>query len=292
MESIITIQGRELFPKDIQFIQDLIENNPSFSRRKLSQELCKLWNWQNAKGVLKDMACRSMMVKLDQFGYIRLPQRRKTPVNRMTQKVIIYVPHDKTPIVASLKSIQPLGIIIPQTKPQDDLFSYLLSQYHYLGYKGIVGENMKYMIFDRYNRMLCCLLFGSAAWKARDRDRYIGWKEKERKRNLNFTTNNMRFLILPWVWVKYLASHILGLISRRINRDWMEKYGHPLYLLETFVQKDRFSGTCYKAANWICVGQTAGRSRNDRYNDKIVPVKDIYLYPLISDFKDQLTRDV
>ena len=292
MQSTIRIQGRELSQEDIRFIQQLIENNPTLSRRKLSQELCELWNWRNAKGVLKDMASRSMMLKLDKLGHIELPPRRQTPVNRMKQRTKLFMPYDKTPIVSSLASIQPIRIIIPQTKEQDDLFSFCLSEYHYLGYRGIVGENMRYMIMDRNNRILAFLLFGSSAWKARDRDVYIGWNKQIRESNLNFITNNMRFLILPWVRVKHLASHILGLIARRINTDWMEKYGHPIYLLETFVQKDRFSGTCYKAANWMHVGQTTGRSRNDQFNDIIVPVKDIYIYPLIANFKEKLTRYV
>ena len=235
----MTVQGRDLTQKDIQFIQQLIEDNPTFSRRKLSLELCMLWDWHNTKGLLKDMASRSLMLKLDKLGYIKLPPRKQIPISRMAQKIIPLVPHDKTPIESSLKAIQPIRTIIIKNKKQDDLYSCFLSQHHYLGYKGVVGENIKYMIFDRFNRPLACLLFGSSAWKAKDRDSYIGWDKDTRQRNLNFTTNNMRFLIVPWVRVKHLASHILGLISKRINSDWMEKYGHPIFVLETFVNVDR-----------------------------------------------------
>lgn len=238
--------------------------------------------------MLKDMASRSMMLKLDKKGYIKLPPRRQIPVNRMAQKKSLYVFHEKIPIECSLKSIQPITIKIPQTKKDEKLFSCLLSEYHYLGYKGVVGQNIKYLIYDNEDRILACVLFGSSAWKASERDTYIGWDDEKRQANLNFVTNNMRFLILPWVRVKHLASHILGQIARRISSDWVDKYGHPIFLIETFVEKYRFKGTCYKAANWIRVGETTGRSRNDQFGNLNVPIKDIYLYPLTSAFKEQL----
>ena len=168
------------------------------------------------------------------------------------------------------------------------LFDFLLFKYHYLSYKGSVGENLKYLVFDRFNRPLCCLLFGSSAWKVSCRDEFIGWYASTRQRNVNYISNNMRFLILPWVRVYNLAIHILAQICRRIRLDWGKKYGHEIYLLETFVERDRFLGTSYKTANWICVGQTAGRSRNDRYMSLKVPVKDVYVYPLMKDFRHHL----
>ena len=168
------------------------------------------------------------------------------------------------------------------------LFDFLLFKYHYLSYKGSVGENLKYLVFDRFNRPLCCLLFGSSAWKVSCRDEFIGWDASTRQRNVNYISNNMRFLILPWVRVYNLAIHILAQICRRIRLDWGKKYGHEIYLLETFVERDRFLGTSYKTANWICVGQTAGRSRNDRYMSLKVPVKDVYVYPLMKDFRHHL----
>jgi hypothetical protein len=152
----------------------------------------------------------------------------------------------------------------------------------------MVGENMKYLIFDCHQRPLACVLFGSAAWSVQCRDSYIGWDANTRKHNLNLTTNNMRFLILPWVQVTNLASHILGLIARRLCADWINHYGHSLYLLETYVDKDRFTGVCYKAANWIYVGQTKGRSRNDRHARLRVPIKDVYLYPLVKHYQQKL----
>lgn len=150
---------------------------------------------------------------------------------------------------------------------------------------------MKYLVRDRHGRDLACVLFGSAAWKTKPRDEFIGWSRETRARNLLWITNNTRFLILPWVRVPHLASHVLGRISRRIRTDWRAKYGHPVYLLETFVEQGRFLGTCYKAANWIFVGSTTGRSRQDRYNTLAVPVKDIYLYPLIPHFKEAFLNE-
>ncbi len=281
MEKEIRIQGRDLGENDIQLINDLIDKNSSFSRRQLSIELCKQWNWCNAKGLLKDMASRSLMLKLDRLNLIQLPPRRRDPVNRMRQKKIAFVEHDKTPIECSLKEVLPLKLInVHDYRKVDGLFSYLMHQYHYLGYKGSVGENMKYVILDRYNRVLGLMLFGSAAWSAEKRDHFIGWSVREKESKLQLITNNTRFLILPWVNIKYLASHILSQIGKRVAEDWVKRYGHPVVLLETFVDRQRFQGTCYRAANWIKVGETKGRSRNDRHKKIKVPLKDIYLYPL------------
>jgi hypothetical protein len=288
----LVVQGRSLSPEDIDFLCRLIKQNPSWSRRRLSIKLSRLWNWRNANGQIKDMAARSMMLKLDKLGYIQLPPRRQTPSNRMVEKRIDWVAHQTTLIECDLKKIQPLQVVVTRDQRQHQrLFDFLLSQYHYLGYKGMVGENMKYFIFDCHQRPLACVLFGSAAWSVQCRDRYIGWDADARKNNLNLTTNNMRFLILPWVRVANLASHILGLIARRLSADWINQYGHRLYLLETFVDKERFTGGCYKAANWIYVGQTKGRSRNDRQAKLQVPIKDVYLYPLVKHFQQKLKRN-
>lgn len=289
MEREVQVQGRLLSGSDIIYLRELIKSNPSWSRRRLSEELCRAWNWRNSKGVFKDMASRAMMLKLEKRGYITLPPRRRIPVNRMLEKKRIYVEHEQSPVDCILKELQPLRIspVLAKEK-QENLYSCLLSEYHYKSYKGIVGENMRYLIYDCQGRVLSCLLFGSSAWSVQSRDTHIGWNSQMRASNLHLTTNNMRFLILPWVRVPHLASHILGLVSRRISKDWESRYGHPLYLLETFVERDRFKGTCYKAANWRYVGQTKGRSRNDRYNRLQVPIKDVYLYPLYSNYKKKL----
>ncbi len=288
--TIIKLQGRTLTPDDIDYIRQLIANNPSWHRRKLSIELAKDWDWRNAKGELKDMASRTMMLKLHERGFIELPARRRAPAKRTSPTRPPEVTHDTSPIEAPLSALQPLKVINVKVRTDEArLYHCLLASYHYLGYQRSVGENMKYLILDRYDRPLACLLFGSSAWSVADRDAHIGWDKETRQRHLNLTTNNTRFLITPWVRVKCLASHILGLVTHRIERDWLARYGHPIYSLETFVDKDRYRGTCYQAANWQCVGQTRGRSRNDRDQTLSVPVKTIYVYPLRPDYRQRLS---
>ncbi len=282
------IQGREITPKDIEFIREMIKANPSWGRTRLSKELAVLWNWRALSTQLKDMACRTFLLKLERRGYLRLPPRLCSCPKVRRRLPCPFVPHQTTPITGKLNRLTPLRIEVVKEKDLLKLFKCLLSCYHYLGFTGTVGENLKYLVFDQEDNPVACLLFGSAAWKTLARDNFIGWDEAMRKVNLHFITNNMRFLILPWVRVPHLASHILGKVARRISSDWIERYQHPIYLLETFVEKERFRGTSYQAANWICVGQSKGRSRNDRYRSLRVPIKDIYLYPLVKRFQEAL----
>jgi hypothetical protein len=234
------------------------------------------------------MACRSLLLKLEGMGEIRLPARRGGRPNHLGYR-IVDVDHDRTPIECDLKALQPVRIEpLSARDSRLPLFKCLLHRHHYLGFQTCVGETVKYVAHDRHGRLLACMLFGSAAWKAKDRDTFIGWDTAGRKRNLFLLTNNARFLVLPWVRVKNLASHILGKVCGRVSADWIEKYGHPIHLLETFVERERFLGSCYRAAGWIHVGATAGRSRNDRHQTLSVPVKDVYLQPLSPDFRRRL----
>lgn len=283
------MQGQKITPADIHYIQELLTCYPLWHRTQISRELCKIWNWRNTNGQLKDMACRTLLLKLERSGHITLPARRRAPVNHSRGTSMITMDHSTETISCDLKSLFGIKIILAQSKSDhDSLFNNLLSRYHYLGHRTTVGENMKYLITDDADRPLSCILFGSAAWKTLPRDTFIGWDHSMRERNVNKITNNTRFLILPWVKIPHLASHILGKISRRINKDWVSKYGHPVYLLETFVDRSRFRGTCYKAANWILTGQTKGRTRNDRHTSIQVTAKDVYLYPLVKDFREKL----
>jgi len=291
MKMTMVIQGREITHDDIESVRRLVKAHPSWKRTQLSRELCLLWNWRAANGQMKDMACRTFLVKLEQRGYITLPPSQKSPHNALRNRSIPYVPHQRAAIAGSLDTLAPVYIESVENTSLLGLFKCLLARYHYLGFSGAVGENIKYMVFDRGHNPLACLLFGSAAWKSAPRDDFIGWDAATRKANLPFLTNNMRFLILPWVRVPHLASHILGRIARRISSDWLKKYGHPIYLLETFVEQGRFQGACYQAANWICAGQTKGRSRNDRYATLKAPIKGIYLYPLIKKFREALKHE-
>ena len=252
IENELKVQGRTLRQTDINFIRQLLESNPSWSRRRLSEEISQSWNWRNHSGQIKDMACRAMLLKLEKQGHITLPARRCIPVNRMLAKKIPIIDHDQTLITCTLKEIQPLKVITTwHRKEYEDLFCSLLSQYHYKGYRGIVGENMKYVVLDCHERIVGALLFGASAWSVESRESFIGWDFFTREKNLYLIANNMRFLIPWWIKVPHLASHILGTVSSQISRDWIERYGHSIYMLETFVEIERFQGVCYKASNWI-----------------------------------------
>lgn len=281
-----TLQGRQLNPADLSFICQLIAQHPHWSRRRLSQALCESWNWRNGTGQLKDMASRSLLVKLEQRGYLRLPARRQQPSNRMRQTRTSALVWDQTPVSGALSQLCPLQLDEVSADPgQRHELAAALTTFHYLGFGGTVGQNLQYLVRNAQGRFLACLVFGSAAWKCQPRDEFIGWTAEQRARNLGLITNNSRFLILPWVNVPQLASWILGRVLRRLSADWQAKYGHPIHLVETFVQADRFRGTAYRAANWIRVGQTTGRTRQDRYNSIQTPVKDVYLYPLGRQFR-------
>ena len=292
MQKTMLIQGKKITYKDIELVRQMISANPSWNRTRLSRELCILWNWRAANDQIKDMASRSFLLKLERRGYIHLPTReRSSGGNRGKKMFVPYVPHSTLQIRGELKEITPVSIQVVKDKEHLLLFKCLLSSHHYLRFGGTVGENLKYLVFDKDKRPLACLLFGSAAWKIAPRDSFIGWDEPTREKNLQFLTNNMRFLILPWVKVPCLASHILGKVARRIRGDWVTRYNHPIFLLESFVDKERFRGTCYQASNWIYVGQSKGRSRNDRHTSLKVPIKDIYLLPLVKRFREVLTHN-
>ncbi len=289
MQESISIQGRVLSPGDVYEIRQLIENNPSWHRTRISKELCELWDWRRPDGRLKDMACRTMLLKLDRRGLISLPARIKGSNNHLRGSKIPDMLHNTDPISEELRSLQPISLLDVRHDPHNnDLFDCLMSRYHYLGFRTTVGEFVKYLIVDSSGRPLGCMLFGSSAWKCEARDSFIGWDAHTRERNLNRTTNNTRFLILPWVTVKNLASHVLSLALSQLSDDWFRHYGHRPLLVETFVDRNRFRGTCYKAANWQLVGSTTGRSRQDRSHKLSVPVKDVYVYPLSRKFQRDL----
>lgn len=284
------VQGRKLATEDLLQIRRLIADNPDWSRRRLSEVLCAEWDWRNSSGRLKDMATRTLLVKLDTRGLITLPARRRTPSNRMAARPVLRQNWDSTPVTGTLRDVGPLTLREVSTDtPARVRFAAALAEFHYLGYRGTVGENLQFAVTDRDGRLLACLLFGSAAWKCKPRDGFIGWNPEQRQRNLHLITNNTRFLILPYVKVPHLASWILGRVLRRLSADWQQKYGHPIVLVETFVEQQRFVGTSYRASNWIQLGSTTGRSRQDRARTLQVPVKDVYIYPLDQRFRTELS---
>lgn len=288
LEKELVVQGRKVSGEDISFIKSLMTENPDWHRTRLSLELCHRWNWCKPGGQLKDMACRSMLLKLERRGYIELPKSLRPGANANRNRHVEAVLHCKESVSCGLKELAPVELRLVEGGYELKLFKYFISVYHYLGWSGTVGENLKYLIYDKHQRELGCIMFGAAAWKVNPRDNHIGWEAGVRKRNLSFIANNNRFLVLPWIQVPHLASHILGQVSRRVSADWHKKYYHPIYLLETFVEKDRFKGTCYKAANWLCVGDTQGRGKLDVKYEYAVAVKSIWLYPLNSLYRKKM----
>ena len=275
--------------EDLSQIRTWLAEQPPWHRTRLSRELCGLWGWRNEAGQIKDMACRTLLLKLQDRGLIELPARQRASMNGSRNRSPVEVPHEDSPLHTSLEAVQPLRVDrVTPGSPEAGLFPFLLHRYHYLSHRNCVGENLKYLVSQRHGRPLACLLFGSAAWQCRPRDAFIGWSKLTQQQGLRFLTNNTRFLILPWVRVPHLASHILSLITRRLSGDWQAKYGHPIHLVETFVERDRFSGTCYQAAGWIPVGTTTGRGRNAPGMAAQGPLKEVWLQPLGATFRQQL----
>ena len=287
----MVIQGREVSGADVGLIRGLLAEHPAWGRTRLSLELCERWAWRNAQGRPKDMAARALLLKLERGGHIQLPPRQRPSSNAFRNRCPKAIPPAPAPIRSPLRDLRPLTVSLVAPGSEDlQLFNGLLAHGHYLGHRNTVGENLRYLVRDRQGRPVACVLFGSAAWKCAVRDAFLGWDRVMRERNLQGLTNNTRFLIPAWIEVPHLASHVLGLITRRIRADWQAKYGHPVHALETFVDCSRFKGTCYRAANWLRLGATRGRTRNDRAHRIRVAVKDVYLYPLVPDFRKELCR--
>jgi len=294
------VQGRRIGHAEIAEIRALIADHPLWSRHRLSLALAQQWQWYATSGQLKDMAARSLLLKLQDRGLVTLPARRGAPPGarrpdfnpNLGPELFEFLPPE--PVVASLASLQPLIVeVVGRTDSRSGLFQRTLCRYHYLGYRGPVGESIGYWVRSGAGVDLACVLFGAAAWQCAPRDQWIGWSGEQRAQRLALIANNSRFLLLPHLRVAGLANHILSQIALRIQADWQKRYRHPIHLLESFVERDRFRGTCYQAANWICVGQTTGRTRqSQRHRDHQVhaPVKDVYLYPLNSDARRQLCR--
>jgi len=242
--------------------------------------------------MLKDISCRDVLRALDSAGKIVLPKQLSNPHAGGGADHVDWMFHDTTPIEGVLSAVTPLSVEVVTQRGKLDEFKSYIDQFHYLGYDRNIGENIKYFVYGIDGQPLACLMFGSAAWRCQPRDTYIGWSSVQRKFALRYMTNNSRFLIYPWIHIPHLASHILALICRRISSDWMAKYGHPVYLLETFVECDRFQGTCYKAANWIRVGVTSGMGRNCRTAVGELPLKDVFVYPLHKKFRKKLNEPI
>jgi hypothetical protein len=247
-----------------------------------------MWDWRGANGRLKDISCRDMLRGLDAAGAIQLPKAQSCSRKAGSSDRIALMEHDTAPISCHLGALAPLRVEIAASKPDLAEFKSYISQYHYLGFDRSIGESMKYRVSSRDGRHLALLMFGASAWACAPRDRYIGWDARERRAGLHLTSDNTRFLIFPWVAVPHLASHALSLVERRLSRDWEAKYGHPVFLIETFVETARFRGVCYSADNWTRVGSTTGRGRNSTSMAAALPIKDVWVRPLRGDFREKL----
>jgi hypothetical protein len=266
--------------EDLAWLRAWREAQPDGSRKRLARELCQRWQWVDGRGRLKDFAARSLLLKLEAQGHVCLPplQTHKRRPPRPAPQWPDW--QEPVPWSAPLAALRPLRVEpVTAGTAAARRWAFYLHRYHYLGLR-VVGENLGYRVADAAGREVACLLFGAAAWRCAPRDQALGWNDAQRRQGLSRLANNTRFLILPWVRVPHLASAVLGAVARRLDADWQAKYGHGLDGLETFVERDRFVGTCYRAANWRCVGSTRGRSRQDRDHTRTVPVKDVYLYAL------------
>ena len=290
MEIVAKYRGRSVDQNDLEFINNLIKNNPKVSRYALSRRLCEAWNWRQENGVLRDVVCRGLMLLLHREGKITLPPTRVTLRNPLVERVKPEkVDIDSTPISQLFKSLPTLDIRLVRKTKHESLFNSLIETHHYLGYTQPVGEHLKYMVFLG-DRPIACLAWCSAVRHLASRDQYIGWNQEHRKRNLNLIAYNTRYLIMPWVKIPHLASHLLGTISRRISSDWINVYSHPIYFLETFIDPELYKGTCYRAANWVSMGMTTGRGKNNQDKKANRSLKEVLGYSLNKKFRTILTQ--
>lgn len=283
-------RGRVVTAEDIIFIRRLIEENPRASRRRLSAQLCEAWEWRQANGALRDMVCRGLLLMLHRAGEIQLPPirfRTLNPFVRRTAPAPLLI--DTTPIAGTLTELRPIELQQVRRTADEPLFNSLLEQYHYLTYEQPVGEHLKYLVWA-HSRPVACVAWSSAPRHLGSRDRYIGWSAEARRRNIRFIAYNTRFLILPWVRIPHLASHILGRMTAILSDDWECLYRHPIYFAETFIDPTRFRGTCYRAANWVLLGHTTGRGNNDHTNRPNRPIKEVLGYPLHRRFRQLLSE--
>ena len=292
MDDVLRYRGRVITATEVAAIRALLAAQPTASRRALSEQLCRVWDWRQPNGALCAMVCRGLLLALDRAGHIQLPPVRRVTPNPLARRGAdrrppALVPVDPRPLGAPLAALRPLTIREVRGTPEEPLVNSLLAQYHPLGYRHPVGEQLKYLVTAQ-GRPLACLVWASAPWHLGPRDRFIGWAAESRRTHLRLLAYNTRFLILPWVHVPHLASHLLGQMARRVPVDWQRRYGHPVYFLETFVDPARSRGTCYRAANWVVLGQTTGRGKNAPTKRPTRSRKLILGYPLTPRFRTLL----
>jgi hypothetical protein len=286
-DSTVRYCGRLFTPDQIGRIRRLIASEPRANRVRLSRLVCEEFSWRGPGGKMKEMSCRVALLGMHRDGLIALPPPQRGNGNGRTRPRLTSASDPREPVSSPAGDLGDLTLAIVRDEGESRLWNELIERYHYLGYTPLPGAQLRYLVFAG-PRLLAALGFGAAAWKVAPRDRFIGWNPEQRKRNLHLVVNNARFLILPWIHCRNLASRILSSACTRIPADWSQRYGYSPVLLETYVEKERFLGTCYKAANWVCVGQTQGRGKLDRHKLSLLPIKDIFLFPLHSRFRDTL----
>ena len=288
---LFTYRNRVITSEDVSFLAGIIADNPKESRRALSIRVCREWNWVQPNGVLKDGVCRGLMLKLHREEHIELPPRRQPSTGgRQSKQKIKKLEIDQAPILSTVKELQPIEIRQVRRTKFEPLFNSLIEQYHYLGYTQPVGEHLKYLVFAA-GRPIACFVFSSAPYSIRHRDRFIGWSPGILEKNRHLLAYNSRFLILPWVKVPHLASHLLAKCARGISADWQTLYHHPVFWLETFVDTELFKGTCYRAANWIFLGNTSGRGKYNKTQKQLTSIKAMYGFPLVKQFRQLLCQE-
>jgi hypothetical protein len=289
----LVIRRRVIEPTDLALIRQLIEVEGAQGRSHLSNRLCELWDWRQANGRYRQIACRELLRRLEAKGLIPLPPplraARRAGYRNPTRLPELW---DAVALRGSLAQFRPhIQLRLVQDAAHARVYAGLIGAYHYLGYQQATGAQLKYLVWYA-DRPIACLSFGPAAWQLAPRDRYIGWSAQARPAHLPWVVNNDRFLIVPGVEIRHLASYVLGASLRRLRTDWRAVYGHDLALTETFIEADRFGGSSYAAANGVCVGQTQGRGRNDRAFAQALPVKTVWVYPLRADFRAVLCQEV
>ena len=281
--------GRDFSTEDIQSIRHLMEQNPTLKRTPLSRTLCELFNWTKPNGGLKDMTCRVALLRMQADGLITLAPSQMPGGRRRPHFPPTAATDAQSPLLQPVHELAPLTLRLVAQTSVSRLWNEYIQRYHYLGYTPLSGSQLRYNVYAG-DRLVALISFGASAWRLAERDRFIGWQEHERRKNLQLVVNNARFLILPWIQSKGIASKILSLIARQLPQHWHQRYGYRPVLLETFVESARHRGTCYKAANWVHVGQTVGRGKKCPVHQQTVPIKDIWLYPLRKDFASVLCR--
>jgi len=291
MDTILQYRGRQVTGGDVAFIRELISAHPQASRRALSKKLCEAWGWVQPNGHLRDMVCRGLMLQLHRAGHIELPPVRRTPPNPLARRRRRPAPVevDRCPIRCRLPELGPLTMRQVRRTDDEPLVEGLIEAHHYLGYTQPVGEHLKFLVVAG-ERPVACFAWSSAPRHLGPRDEFIGWSASARRRNIRFVAYNSRFLILPWVEVPHLASHLLGRMARTLPAEWERVYDHPVYFAETFVDPTRFAGTCYRAANWVWLGRTTGRGKDDQTHRVNRPIKDVLGLPLTRRFRTLLAR--